>query len=917
MTALPAGTVTFLFTDIEGSTRLLRALGEEYRTVQDRHGEIVRAALEANDGHIVRTVGDSFFATFRSPIDAVRAAIDAQRNLSGNDWPEGVELRVRMGLHTGQGVLGGDDYIGIDVNTAARIAAAAHGGQVLLSDATRVLTQRDLPDGVAVRDLGEHRLRDIAHTEHLFDVVIDGLPGDFPPIRSLDARPNNLPLQLTSFVGRADEIAQARQMLTDHRLVTLTGPGGSGKTRLAVKVASEVLPQFDDGVYFVDLAALSDHTQVPSAITQALGMRERPGRELIDTLVDGLAAKGVLLVLDNFEHVLSAAWVAERLLGSAQGLRILATSRAPLRLYGEQELPVPPLALPETSRPHDLERVAGYEAIALFSERARASLPGFVLTDENVGAVADICARLDGLPLALELAASRIKVLTPQAIWSRLAAGADLLTATARNVPARQRTLHATIGWSCDLLAEPEQRLFARLSVFRGGADLDAVGAVGNPSADLGVDTLNSLTSLIDNSLVRQTEMGDGEPRFGMLETIREYAGELLAAGDDVAPTRQCHADFFLALAHEAEPHLTADDQVPWLNRFEHEHDNLQAALQWTLEAGEPERGAGAAAAMWRFWQQRGYLSVGRSWLERLIVASGPDETATLAKAHLAAGSIAYYQGDNETTNQQYRTALAIYEDLGDRHGIAEAVYNLAFVPSPDAGSHEPRSARVTDVFTIKYVDAVSGEVQRPGAGSLDTEAEWRIGHGNIELLQDALNRFEALGDLAGVAKATGNMGLFLSGLGDHQSAVPLLEKAIASYRVLHDRFHLVHALAAYAQGQQQLGDPAAGRAAIVEALGLVDEADNSLATAVVLEIFSGLESAQGQHERAVRLFESGREIQRKLEGGLQPGGTDVVGVDVLSKARQAIGDEAVDRALAVGRSMTRMEAVHYAAESE
>jgi predicted ATPase/class 3 adenylate cyclase len=914
MMALPTGTVTFLFTDIEGSTRLLHALGERYRTTQGRHSDIVTAAVDAADGHLVRTVGDSFFVTFSSAVSAVRAAVAAQRNLAAFDWPEGVTLRVRMGLHTGQGVLGGDDYIGIDVNLAARIAAAAHGGQVLFSDATRVLTQRDLPDGVALRDLGEHRLRDIAHTEHLFDVVIDGLPSDFPPIRSLDVRPNNLPLQLTSFVGRADEIAHAMRLLADHRLVTLTGPGGSGKTRLALQVANDVLPRFDNGVYFVDLAPLSDHTQVPSVIAQALALREQKGRHLIDTLVDGLAATDVLLVLDNFEHVLSAAWVADRLLGEAPKLRILATSRAPLRLYGEQELRVPPLTLPDLDDADELVVLSRYEAIALFIERARAASPGFVLTDGNARLVADICARLDGLPLAIELAASRIKVLTPQAIYSRLG-GLDLLTATARNLPPRQRTLRATITWSYSLLAEPEKRLFARLSVFRGGAGLEAVEAVGNPEGDLGIDTLDGLTSLIDNSLVGQTEMRDGEPRFSMLETIREFAGELLVALGDEAATQRRHADNFLALAHDSESHLTADDQVQWLNRFEYEHDNLQAALQWALEAGEPERGADAAAAMWRFWQQRGYLSVGRSWLERLISASGPAETATLAKAHLAAGSIAYYQGDNETTDQQYRKALAIYQALDDRHGIAEALYNLAFVPSPDAGAQEARSARVTDVFAIAY--AASDGVPISGSGSLDTEAEWRIGHGNIELLQDAINRFEALGDLAGVAKAKGGMALFLGGLGDHQSAVPLLEEAIAGYREVHERFHLVHALAAYAQGQQQLGDPAAGRAAIVEALGLVDEADNSLATAVVLEILSGLESAQGQHERAVRLFESGREIQRRLEGGLQPGGTDVVGVDVLANARQAIGDEAVDRALAEGRHMTRVEAVHYAAESE
>jgi class 3 adenylate cyclase len=319
MAAPPTGTVTFLFTDIEGSTQLLHALGERYRSVQERHCEIIRAAIGAWHGHLVRTEGDSFFMTFPSAIDAVRTAVAAQRKLTGNDWPAGSDLRVRMGLHTGQGVVGGDDYIGIAVNTAARIASAAHGGQVLLSEPTRALVQHDLPAGVALRDLGEHRLKDIVHPERLFDFVIDGLPSDFPPIRTHDARPNNLPLQPTSFVGRSDEIAQAIQLLNDHRLVTLTGPGGSGKTRLALEVASKVLPRFDDGVFFVDFSALSDHVQVPSGVAQALGIREEAGRELVDTLADQLSTQGVLLVLDNFEHVLPAVPVVERLLSAAVG----------------------------------------------------------------------------------------------------------------------------------------------------------------------------------------------------------------------------------------------------------------------------------------------------------------------------------------------------------------------------------------------------------------------------------------------------------------------------------------------------------------------------------------------------------------------------------------------------------------------
>jgi predicted ATPase/class 3 adenylate cyclase len=883
MSEPPTGIVTFLFTDMEGSTELLQRLGDGFRALQERHDEIIQAAIAAQGGHVVRTEGDAFFVTFQNPSQAVRAVVAAQRDLVGFDWPSAQPLQVRMGLHTGHGVLGGGDYIGIDVHRAARIAAAASGGQILISDATRAMVQYDLPDGIALRDLGQHRLKDIAHPEHLFDVVIDGLPTEFPPIRSLDAHPNNLPLQLTSFVGRADELAQTVQLLAEHRLVTLTGPGGSGKTRLALEVACELLPRFEDGVFFVDLSRVSDHTQVESVITQALGMREQPGRELIDTLADRLAGKEVLLVLDNFEHVLPAVWVVERLLGALPKLRILVTSRARLRLYGEQEQQVLPLALPDPDA-RALEVLSRCEAIALFTDRARAARPEFVLTDENASAVNDVCARLDGLPLAIELAASRLKVLTPQAILSRLDAGPDLLTATARNVPQRQRTLRATIKWSCDQLTEPERRLFARLSVFRGGASLDAVEAIGNPGGDLGIHTLEGLTSLIDNSMVRQTELPGGESRYAMLETIREYAGELLVAHQDSASTARQHAEYFLALAREGESHLTSVDQRRWLNCFERDHDNFQAAFEWTVEAGEPESGMAAAAAMWRFWHQRGFLSVGRNRLERLLSA-GQNQTAEVAKAHLAAGGMAYWQGEYVAAGRHYEDALAISQALGDRHGIAEATYNLAFVFAGELAAQE--------------------------------KPDWAAGQKSLHLLQGALAQFEELGDAAGVAKAKGNIALFLGGLGNSESARPLLEEAIVSYRELHDMFHLADALLAYGQGLQMLGQFEEARAPILEALGLFDRADNVAGVSVALETLSVLDSARGRHERAMRLLGSAQEIRRMTEGRYALAASSIVGTEPVVDARTTIGDVTVDRALAEGRSMTRAEAVDYATELE
>jgi class 3 adenylate cyclase len=451
---LPTGTVTFLFTDIEGSTRLIQELGEGYGAVQDRHAKVVRDAFETEDGHEVRTEGDSFFAVFRTPGRGVRAAIAAQRRLAEENWAHGGPLRVRMGLHTGEGVLGGGDYIGIDVNRAARIAAAAHGGQVLISDATRVLVGHALPEGGTIRDLGSHRLKDFDEPRPLYDLVIDGLPADFRPIRTLGGpRRTNLPPPRTSFVGRERELAEIGELLTRTRLLTLTGPGGTGRTRLALRAAAEQIDRVDEGAFIVDLSAVTDPALVPSSIAASLGVRKEPGADLLDTLAGHFRDRDLLLVLDNLEHVVEAAPAVDRLLEAAPRLRILATSRIPLHLSGEHEYLVGPLPLPDPARRGDLDVLTTSESVRLFVERAASVRRDFSITEENAAAVAEIVRRLDGLPLAIELAAGRVKMLSAQALLERLEHRLPLLTGGRRDVPERQRTCverssGATTSWS-------------------------------------------------------------------------------------------------------------------------------------------------------------------------------------------------------------------------------------------------------------------------------------------------------------------------------------------------------------------------------------------------------------------------------------------------------------------------------------
>src|SRR5512132_1503781 len=628
MTDLPTGTVTFLFTDVEGSTRLLQALGDGYAAVHDQHAAIIRRAVASAGGVEVSTHGDAFFVAFRSPAEAVRAAVAAQRGLAAHDWSPGPAVKVRMGVHTGEGTRGGDDYVGIDVHRAARIADAAHGGQVIVSDATRGLVQHALPTGVSLRDLGPHHLRGIEDPEGLHQLVVDGLPADFPPPRTLDARPSNLPPQLTSFVGREKEIAEVERLLDHTRLLTLTGPGGSGKSRLALRVAADLLTRYQDGSCFVDLSPVTDPDLVPAAVAKALGVPEAAGRPILEEVKEHLRQRELLLVVDNFEQVAEAGHVIEELLVAAPRLRTMVTSRVVLSLQGEQEYPVPPLQVPDAGRlPRDPAALGAVEAVRLFAERALAASPRFALTEENTPVVAEITARLDGLPLAIELAATRTKVLTPEQILERLKRRLALLTSGPRSLPERQQTLRAAIAWSYDLLTGAERRLFARLAVFTGGWTFEAAEAVCEPES-FGLDVLDGLTSLVDKSLVRRVEPPGRPARFSMLETIREFGLEQLEALGDAEELRRRHATWFLDLAVAAEPHLTADDQGEWLDRCDSEHANIRAALRWAVEAGEAGRGQAAAGALWRFWQQRGHLAEGRRWLEEVLaMPSGQEPT--------------------------------------------------------------------------------------------------------------------------------------------------------------------------------------------------------------------------------------------------------------------------------------------------
>lgn len=875
MRDLPTGTVTFLFTDVEGSTRLLERLGERYRDVQDRHDAIVRAAIAEGDGVEVSSEGDSFFAVFPSPAGAVRTAAEAQRELAATAWPEGAAVRVRMGLHTGEGILGGDSYLGMDVNRAARIAAAGHGGQVLLSDTTRSLVERALPPATWLRDLGQHRLKDLPQPERLYEVVIEGLEQDFPPPRTLDARPNNLPVQLTRFIGRSEEIASIRQLLAHNRLVTLTGPGGTGKTRLGLQVAAEVLTTFGDGVFFVDLSAVTDPQLVPATIAGSLTLRAEPGRPVLDTLTDQLRGKELLLVLDNFEQVVDAAPnVLEPLLSTASTVKALVTSRVPLHLYGEQEFPVPPLALPDPQHLPDLEALTQFETVTLFAERAAAANPDFAVTSENARTVAEITARLDGLPLAIELAASRVKLLPPQALLARLQQRLPLLTARERNVPERQRTLRRTIEWSIELLDEPERRMFRRLAVFAGGADLQAVEAVVNPHAELGLDTLDALTSLVDNNVIRSVETPEAEPRFTMLETIREYGLDQLATSGEETAIRRRHGEHWIQVAEQASEALAGPEQATWTRRLELELDNFRAALSWALQSGAAELGLRLAAALVDFWRLGSHPREGVRWLgELLALPRAAGNALVRARALTAAANLHGWIAEPEAFLRFAEEAVVIYRDLGDPQGIAEALHNLGWA----------------------QLQAGRLEVARV---NLEEAREHNIVLGN---------RFRA-------ASCTNGLGMVAQFEGRLDQARLLFEDALETFKDLRDTYWVALLETMVGGVDRMEGKVEAADRRSRASLSAFRQIDNLMGTSWVIYSFADLALLRGQHERALRLVGA----SDALRGGVEmPGLATAMMGDVGAAARSFLDENTAEELYEEGRTMPLEDAVAYALQQD
>lgn len=870
MSALPTGTVTFLLSDLEDSSRLWEQQRVAMREALARHDALAQEVVAAHDGALVkpRGEGDSLFCAFARAADAVAAAAALQRAFCREPWPSETCLSMRIALHTGEADWRDGDYYGPPVNRCGRLRGLAHGGQILLSSITRDLVADRLPPSLSLRDLGRHRLKDLAQPEHVFQLLHPDLPADFPRLRSLDARPHNLPIQLSSFVGRETEMAEAARLLRTTRLLTLTGAGGAGKTRLALQTAAEQMDDYPSGVFLVELAPLAEPPLLVHAVAQVLGVRETPGRPLTDALIKHLHSLTLLLILDNCEHLVGpCAHLTDTLLRACPDLRVLATSRERLQIGGECAWTVPLLSIPDARAVPTVETLAPCASVALFVERAQAVLPSFALSPDNAAAVAQICRRLDGIPLALELAAARVYALAPAQIAQRLGDVFRLLTRGSRTGLTHHQTLRAMLDWSYDMLDMPEQRLLQRLSVFMGGWTLEAAEEICCGEGIEAEDVLDGLDSLAKKSLVQAEDSGD-QKRYRLLETLRQYGEEKLHESGDLERMRGEHRDWFLHLAERAETQHTGPEQAGWLNRLETEHENLRAALKWSVEPATRLR---LASALHRFWWLRGYLNEGRSWLEGALARRGDASPSVQANALNGAGILAWAQTDFEAAAVFYQKSLALQQQLGDSFGIAKVLNNLAMV-AEDRG----------DFATA------------------------------LGYYEQSLPFYRAHDDTANIVSVLINLGGLAYSQGDLATAHAHYQQCLSLSEGLHNSWTTATVLFDLGMVARDQGDEATAHAHFRQSLLLRRELEDKPGIAASLLGLAELHKKQGQFRHALWLFGAAESARETLGAALPPRERDSY-AQKLAALRAEMGEAVSARLHQRGRAAAPEQALRFA----
>jgi len=837
---LPSGTVTFLFTDIEGSTKLAQEYPDAMPALLARHHEILNQSIQEQHGYVFQIVGDSFAAAFHSASDAVNAALNAQRILQNESWTP-APVKVRMGIHTGTSQLNDTSaptiYSGYaTLASTQRIMSAGHGGQILLSGATRELVRDTLPTNAELFDLGEKRLKDLLRPEHLYQLNILGLTSTFPPLKTLESFPTNLPTQLTTFIGRENEIQEVKRELESHRLVTLTGSGGTGKTRLSLQVAADLLEKFDHGVWFIELAPLTDPDLIPQTILSTIGIQEQPGKTPLEVLKEYLHEKQALIVLDNCEHLISAsAQVTNALLNAAPNLKVLTSSREALGVKGEASYPVPSLSLPDIKNLPVIEQLSQYEAVRLFIDRALLVAPHFVVDKDNAPFIAQICYRLDGIPLAIELAAARVKMMSVDQISKRLDDRFRLLTGGARTALPRQQTLRALIDWSYDILSENERLLLRRLSVFAGGWTLEAAEevcsdqlAVNSEEATdhrlLITDILDLLTQLVNKSLVVVIEHSQsGETRYRMLETIRQYAREKLLEEGTGGIVRQRHLTYFVKLTEQAKPEIHRSNQAFWLNKLDDELDNLRVSLEWAL-SGDGADGLRICTNTARFWFLRSISNELNNWLAQLLQRYDKADRLR-AKALAIQAHCVVSDGNLDEARLLVEESLKLARTLNDKKAEASSLLSLGQVIKAQ-GNIELANKLVQESLTL-YQDLkdTSGQANA---------TNWLINNNDMErsraFARDALKLYRELGDLNRVAGCLIDLARQTIWEGDLSSYVlDWLEEAQMIYDQLESKFGKSDTIRLYGSLAFWRGDYEQARVFLEESVALSEQTGSLL----------------------------------------------------------------------------------------
>jgi predicted ATPase/class 3 adenylate cyclase len=916
MPSPPTGTVTFLFTDIEGSTTLWERHPNVMKVALARHDSVMRDVIGHHSGFVFKTVGDAFCAAFPTASDALAAVTAAQRILQAEDWKE-TPIKVRMGLHTGTAEEHDGDYFGPTVNRVARIMSVAYGEQILLSTATAELVRDQIPRGLILREMGEHRLKGLINPERLWQVVAPGLRQDFPALQSLNAIPNNLPLRTTSFLGRDQDVTSVRELLETTNLLTLVGAGGIGKTSLSLQVAAAVLDKYKDGAWFVELAPISDAGLVQIAVADALGLREEPGRPLITTILDFLRTRRMLIVLDNCEHVIEAcASFAAAVLRACRDTRILASSREPLAVNGELTWSVPSLPTPDPKAHATVQQLNTFAAVRLFVERAKFAHASFAVTDENAPAVVHICWQLDGIPLAIELAASRVKAMRVEQIAERLSDRFRLLTGGSRTALPRHQTLRSTIDWSHSLLPDAERILLRRLSVFAGGWTMEAAEAVCAGNGIESLEVFDALTRLVGKSLVVLDE-GAAESRYKMFETIKQYGHEKLLEANDIELVSDQHLQHFMSVAESLEPHFFHPDQISWYAKADIELDNMRAALEWSVATKKIEFGLRLVAALHRYWVARVYWMEANGWFGRLLAICDPGNPSPLhAKALFVCGHITYYY--DPAAGQRFgEESLRMARSLDYKQGIVNALWLLgwAYTPKLDE-SADPFFAE--SIKLAREIDYAWGAMHAYAWCGV-----YKICIGNYEAAKPLFqaSKVEAKklgGDAALLGRCDGNLGLIALLEDDFPTAKSYLDQSLALQKGANNKNGIAESL--WLQGRLSLrqGDHQQAVKHFRESLRLYQIYPNSLWVTRGLAYLAITYVAHGEYSRAAKVvgaLSEKTEISPSLKAqlGSLAAISEYEGALIQLKSKIAKADYVT--AVDAGQEMTREQAITFMLE--